>query len=99
VSNERVSGCEQLRILLFELVTGRTSERPLSLKESGKTKPDQRGHVIKLFFHISGALTLVTAMGQLVFLFPTKRHTSAKISYFELVRVLGDLCDTECQRF
>jgi hypothetical protein len=59
-------------------------------------KLDQRGHLIKLFFQIPGARTLVTAMGQLVFCFPPKGHTSAEIRYFELVRVLGDLRDTEC---
>ena len=94
-----MSSCGQLRILLFELVTGRTSEHPLSLKGSGRVKPDQRGHVIKLFFHILGARTLVTTMGQPVFRFPTKGHTSAEIRYFELVWVLRDLRDTECQRF
>ena len=78
---------------------GRTSEHPLSLKGSSRVKPDQQGHIIKLFFHILGARTLVTTMGQLVFWFPPKGHTSTEIRYFELVRVLGDLCDTECQRF
>jgi hypothetical protein len=63
------------------------------------TKLDQRGHVIKPFFQIPEAHTLVTAMGQPVFQFPPKGHTSAKIRYFELVRVLEDLRDTECQRF
>ena len=42
---------------------------------------------------------MVTAMGQLLFWFPTKGHTSAEIGYFELFRVLRDLRDTECQRF
>ena len=94
-----MSSYGQLRILLFELVTGRMSERLLSLKESSRTKPDQWGHVIKLFFKILGARTLVIAMGQPIFRFRTKGHTSTEIRYFELVRVLRDLCDTECQRF
>ena len=38
-------------------------------------------------------------MGQPVFRFPTKGRTSAEIRYFMLVRALGDLHDTECQRF
>ena len=66
------------------------------MDRGGRTKPDQRGHVIKLFFQIPGAHTLVIAMGQPVFWFPTKGHTSAEIRYFELIRALGDLCDTEC---
>ena len=99
MSNERVSSYGQLHILLLELVIGRTSECPLSLKGSGRTKLDQRGHVMKLFFQILGARTLVIAMGQPVFRFPTKGHTYAEIRYFELIRVLEDLCDSECQRF
>ena len=78
---------------------GRTSEHPLSLKGSGRVKPDQQRHIIKLFFHILGARTLVTAMGQPFFQFSPKGHTSAKIRYFELVQVLGDLGDTKCHRF
>jgi hypothetical protein len=78
---------------------GRTSERPLSLKGSDRVKPDQRGHVIKVFFQILGACTLVTAMGQPFFRFPPKGHISTEIRYLELVHVLGDLHDTECQRF
>ena len=74
-----MSSCGQMRLLFFELVTGRMSERPLSLKGSGRTKPDQRGHVIKLFFQIPGAHTLVTTMGPLVFGFPTKGHISTEI--------------------
>ena len=62
----------------------------------GRTKPDQWGHIIKLFFHILGAHTLVKAMGQPVFWFATKGHTSTEIRYFELVRALGDLRNTEC---
>jgi hypothetical protein len=58
------------------------SERPLPLKGSGRTKADQRGHVIELFFHIPRARTLVISMGQLVFWFLTKGHTSAEIRYF-----------------
>jgi hypothetical protein len=42
---------------------------------------------------------LVIAIDQPFFWFPLKGHTSAKITYFELVQVLEDLCDTECQRF
>jgi hypothetical protein len=91
-----VSSYGQLHLLLFELVMGRTSEYLLSLKRSGRIKPDQWGHVIKLFFQIPGARTLVITMGQLVFRFPTKGHTSAEIRYFKLVRVLRDLRDTEC---
>jgi len=69
------------------------------MDRGGRTKPDQRGHVIKLFFQIPGAHTLVTTMGPLVFGFPTKGHISTEIRYFELVWVLRDLRDTECQRF
>jgi hypothetical protein len=50
VSNERVSSCGQLHILLLELVIDRTSECPRPNEKGGKTKPDQRGHVVKLFF-------------------------------------------------
>ena len=49
------------------------------MDRGGRTKPDQRGHVIKLFFQIPGARTLVTGMGQPVFWFPTKGYTSAEI--------------------
>ena len=73
---------------------GRMSECPLSLKGSSRVKSDQRGHVIKLFFQIPRACTLVTAMGQPFFRFPPKGHTFTEIRYFELVRILGDLCDT-----
>ena len=66
------------------------------MNRGGRTKPDQWGHVIKLFFHSPGACTLVTAMGQPIFRFPTKEHTSAEIRYFELVRVVGDLFDMKC---
>ena len=69
------------------------------MNRGGRTKFDQREHVIKHTFHIPGAHTLVIAMGQPVFQFPTKGHTSAEIRYIELVRVLGDLHDTECYRF
>ena len=94
-----MSSYGQLRLLLFELVTSRMSECPLSLKGSDRTKPDQRGHAIKLFFQILGARALVTAMDPPVFGFPTKGHISVEIIYFELIWVLRDLRDTECQRF
>jgi hypothetical protein len=55
------------------------------MNRGDRLKPDQHGHVIKLFFQILGAHTLVTVMGQPVFWFPTKGHTSTKIRYFELV--------------
>ena len=69
------------------------------MNRGDRTKPNKHGHIIKLFFHIVGARTLVIAMGQPVFRFPAKGHTSAEIRYFELVRALGDLHDTEGQRF
>jgi hypothetical protein len=70
----------------FKSTLGRIGEHSLSLKGSSRTKPDQLGHIIKLFFQILGAHTLVTASGQLVFRFPTKGHKSAKIRYFEPIR-------------
>ena len=66
------------------------------MNRGDRTKPNQHGHVMKLFFQILGAHTLVTAMGQLVFRFPTKGHTFVEIRYYELVRVLGGLHDTKC---
>ena len=38
-------------------------------------------------------------MGQLVFWFATKGHTSAEIRYFELIWILGDLCDMSVRGF
>ena len=61
------------------------------MNRGGRTKPDQWSHVVKLFFQIPRARTLVTTMGQPVFQFPTKGYTSAEIRYFELIWVLGDL--------
>ena len=66
------------------------------MNRGGRIEPNQQGHVIKLFFQILGAHTLVIAMGQPVFQFPTMGHTSAEIRYFELVLALGDLGDTKC---
>jgi len=43
-------GLVPLRKVQLYTQSGRTSERPLSLKESGRVKHDQRGHIIKLFF-------------------------------------------------
>jgi hypothetical protein len=44
---------------------------------------------MKLFSQILGARTLVTALGQTFFWFPTMGHTSSKIIYFEPIRVFG----------
>jgi hypothetical protein len=37
------------------------------MNRGDRTKPDQHGYVIKLFFQILGARTLVTVMGQPIF--------------------------------
>ena len=55
------------------------------INRGNMTKPDQHGHIMKLFFQIPGARTLVAVIGQPVFRFPTKGHTSAEIRYFEPV--------------